>query len=101
MSATPLTAAALPAALTLDNSRAAIDAVWSMTAHERVEAMWAGRLTLSQLCVWSSRRPSEVPRLGGEFAWIAIRTPEWADAVDLHPGTVIHLPQRRQHRAAA
>ena len=27
-------------------------------------------------------RPHEVPLLGGEFAWIAMRTPEWAEATN-------------------
>ena len=56
--------------------------LWRMSRDERIRAMWAGELTLAQLCEWSSRRPSEVPRIGTEFAWIAMRTPEWAEAED-------------------
>jgi len=55
-------------------------ALWAMSRWERVAAMWRADLTLRQLSQWSSRAPHEVPKLGGEFAWIAIRTPEWAEA---------------------
>ena len=55
-------------------------ALWGMTAAERIAAMWNGELTLRQLCHWSSRRPDEVPLLAGEFAWIVIRKPDWAEA---------------------
>ena len=51
----------------------------AMTAEERVAAMWRSQLTLKQLARWSSRAPHEVPLLGGEFAWIAMRTPDWAE----------------------
>ena len=51
--------------------------LWSMSAAERVAAMWRGDLSLFQLCKWSTRRPHEVPLLGGELAWIVMRTPDW------------------------
>ncbi len=54
--------------------------LWEMTRDERIAAMWRGELTTRQLCHWSSRAQHEVPLLGGEFAWIAMRTPEWAEA---------------------
>ena len=54
-------------------------ALWAMTRDERIAAMWRGELTTRQLCQWSSRAQHEVPLLGGEFAWIAMRTPEWAE----------------------
>jgi hypothetical protein len=56
--------------------------LWSMSAAERVAAMWRGELSLYQLCKWSSRAPEEVPLLSGELAWIAIRTPEWQGDID-------------------
>lgn len=55
-------------------------ALWAMTRDERIAAMWQGDLTTRQLCQWSSRARHEVPLLGGEFAWIVMRTPEWAEA---------------------
>ena len=54
--------------------------LWAMTRDERIAAMWRSELTLRQLCQWSSRAQHEVPLLGGEFAWIVMRTPEWAEA---------------------
>jgi hypothetical protein len=68
-----------------------LEALWAMTREERVRAMWRGELSYLQLCHWSARRPDEVPRLAtdltpagerGEFAWIVMQTPEWAEADD-------------------
>jgi hypothetical protein len=56
--------------------------LWAMTPAQRVAAMWRSELTVRQLCQWSSRAPREIPLLGGEFAWIAMHTPEWAEAAD-------------------
>ena len=53
--------------------------LWRMSALERERAMWDGELSLNQLTEWTSHRPREVPRLHGEFAWITITTPEWAE----------------------
>jgi hypothetical protein len=64
-----------------------IEALWAMSRAERVAAMWRSELTRRQLSKWSSRAPHEVPLLGDEFAWIAMRTPEWAESNDHpHPG---------------
>lgn len=54
--------------------------LWEMSAAERVAAMYRGELSLFQCLQWASRRPREVPLINGEFAFIAIRTPEVADA---------------------
>ncbi len=59
-----------------------LNQLWSMTPTERVTAMYAGRLTLDQLGAWSRRYPKEVPLLNGEFWFIAITTPEIAEADD-------------------
>jgi hypothetical protein len=65
-----------------------LEALWGMTTEDRVEAMWRGELSYFQLCEWSTRAPQEVPRLAtdltpagerGEFAWIVMQTPEWAE----------------------
>lgn len=61
-------------------------ALWAMTAAQRITAMWRGQLTRRQLSKWTSRAPYEVPLLGSEFAWIAMRTPEWAEPS--HPAHV-------------
>jgi hypothetical protein len=61
--------------------------LWAMTKGQRVQAMWHGELSLAQLCKWSSRHPDEVPLIAGEFAWIVIRTPAWAEADRRAPTT--------------
>jgi len=71
-----------------------------MTKQQRIDAMWAGQLTLYQLCDWSAHRPSEVPLLGNEFAWHVMRTPEWAEASE-PKNNVLPLPSRDDHRNAA
>ena len=78
-----------------------LDALWAMTPAERIGAMWRGDLTLYQLARWSSRAQHEVPLLGGEFAWIVMRTPEWAEAADHLSDNVIYLTERQDDRAAA
>lgn len=78
--ATPTADAIRRALAPTPNSPAELAALWAMTPSERVDAMWRGELTLAQLTRWSSRRPTEVPLIGGEFAWIMIRTPSWAEA---------------------
>lgn len=54
-------------------------ALWAMSPHERVAAMWRGELTLFQLAKWAAKAPHEVPRLGGEFAFLVMRDPEWCE----------------------
>lgn len=54
-------------------------ALWAMTPEQRTVAMWAGELNRDQLYEWAKRAPDEVPRIGGEFAFIAIHTPEVAE----------------------
>jgi hypothetical protein len=56
--------------------------LWAMTPAERVEASRSGQLSLRLSLHWASRAPHEVPRLHGEFEFIAIRTPEVADAAE-------------------
>ena len=65
--------------------------LWAMTPDERVRAMHAGELSMRLCLHWASRRPSEVPLVNGEFAFVALFTPEIAD----HRGTA-----RTRHRVA-
>ena len=95
------TRAPLPTALAIRDSAEDSAALWAMTPAERIEAMWAGRLTLSQLTEWSSHRPDEVPRLGGELAYIVMRTPEWDEPHVERDTNVVQLPQRRRNDRAA
>ena len=101
MSTTNSTLAPLPLALTVRDDPAEIAALWAMTLKERIDAMWAGELSLSQLTEWSARRLHEVPRLGGELAYLMMHTPEWAEPAEQPRDNVIHLPERGEHRAAA
>ena len=78
-----------------------LDALWAMSPAQRVAAMWRGDLTLFQLTRWSSRASHEVPLLGGEFAYIVMRTPEWAETADGLSNNVIYLTERQDDRAAA
>lgn len=75
----PAGAGPLPRCLGLevDDEAQELHELWSMSPAERVAAMWRGQLSLYQLCKWSAHRPNEVPLLGGELAWIVMRTPEW------------------------
>jgi len=58
----------------------ASERLWALTAEERVAVMRRGELTLSQLCEWARRCPDEVPRLEGEYEFIALATPDVAEA---------------------
>jgi hypothetical protein len=75
----PITAPATPAQPHDNSEEEELRALWAMTSAQRVTAMWRGQLTRRQLAKWSSRTPHEVPLLGREFAWIVLRTPEWAE----------------------
>ena len=54
--------------------------LWAMSTNERRAAMYARRLSLRLCLHWASRRPQEVPLLNGEWEFIAVSTPEVADA---------------------
>jgi hypothetical protein len=94
--------AALALNIPIDDAREQqLDALWAMSSTERVAAMWRGDLTLYQLSRWSSRAQGEVPLLGGEFAWIVMRTPEWDEPHVERDTNVVQLPQRRRNDRAA
>ncbi len=94
--------APLPTALVIRDNAEDSAALWAMTPAERIDAMWNGCLTLSQLTEWSGRRPDEVPRLGGELAYIVMRTPGWDEPRVARDTNLVQLPQRRRtDRAAA
>jgi hypothetical protein len=59
--------------------------LWAMTADERRAAMFAGRLSLRLCLHWANHAPREVPLLNGEWWFIAVETPEVADADDSSP----------------
>ncbi len=41
--------------------------------------LYDGKLTFRQCFDWAARAPEEVPRVNGEFIFIACRTPEWLE----------------------
>ncbi|MHB1570194.1 MAG: hypothetical protein ACYCXW_11080 [Solirubrobacteraceae bacterium] len=53
-----------------------LQALWSLTAEQRVEAMRHGALTLEQCAAWAARHPEQVPLVNGEFEYLAILSPE-------------------------
>jgi hypothetical protein len=56
--------------------------LWQLTRDERVQAMRSGRMPLWLCLHWASRAPDEVPLIGNEWEFIAIFTPEVAEADD-------------------
>lgn len=56
--------------------KARLSALWRMTANERVAAMRRGELSLEQCAAWAARHPEEVPRVDGEYEYLAAFTPE-------------------------
>jgi hypothetical protein len=81
MPSTNSTQQPLPLLSALDRQRAAqqdrFKQLWRMTAEERVAAMWRGDLTFAECLAWSRRHPQEVPKIGGELAYIVMCAPEY------------------------
>ena len=50
-----------------------------LSADEQLDALRDERFSLSEWCAFSRRRPHHVALLGGEFAFIALSTPEWCE----------------------
>jgi hypothetical protein len=69
-------------ALQRTSRRERSQALWKMSREERVAAMHRGELTWGQLYEWASRAGHEVPRLNGEYWFIAAKTPKAAEAED-------------------
>jgi hypothetical protein len=54
----------------------------AVSPDERRAAAYRGELSLGEMLKWANRRPREVPLLNGEFFFIAVLTPEVAEADD-------------------
>ncbi len=55
---------------------------WSMTPDQRVAAFYRGEMNLRDCLAWARRYPHEPPLAAdGEYLFIAVKTPEWADEV--------------------
>jgi len=50
--------------------------LWHMSRQERIATFNRGDMTQEQMFAWAARFPREVPRINGEFAFIAANTPE-------------------------
>ena len=50
-----------------------------LSLDEQLDALRDGRFSLSEWCAFSRRRPHHVAFVGGEFAFIALSTPEWCE----------------------
>jgi len=54
--------------------------LWRMTREERVAAFYRGDLSFGDCLAWACRYPKEPPvAADGEWLFIAVTTPEWAD----------------------
>lgn len=74
----------------------------SMSAEERVDAMYDGLFTYRELSWWASRWPHQVPLINNEFAYLAAFEAEAAES-DERSAPVIELPvavERGEERAA-
>jgi hypothetical protein len=56
-----------------------LNALWKMTASERITAMRKRKLSLEQCAAWAARYPEQMPLLNGEFEYLAAFTPEVAE----------------------
>lgn len=52
---------------------------WNQGRAYRLHLYRSGVLSLSEMLAWAARAPGEVPRVNGEFEFIALHTPEVAD----------------------
>lgn len=62
-------------------ARSSLDAkgFWNLGRRYRLEMYRQGALSLSEMLAWASRAPGEVPKVNGEFEFIALHTAEVAD----------------------
>jgi hypothetical protein len=75
--------------LSLHVDEARLAAMWRMSPDERRAAAIRGELSLGEMLKWASRHPDEVPRLHGELFFIAVMTPEVADADEPAPRSAV------------
>jgi hypothetical protein len=56
-----------------------LDLLCGLSEDEQLDALRAQCFTLDEWCAFARRAPERVFMLGGEFAFIAITTPEWCE----------------------
>lgn len=60
--------------------------LWEMTPAQRLAAFYRSELSFGDCLAWARRFPNEPPLAAdGEYLFIAVNTPEWADATDAPP----------------
>ena len=71
--------------------------LWAMTVEQR-DHRDVGRRAAATANSWNGLKPAptKFPSLGGEFAWLMMFTPEFADAAEQHRNNVVQLPERSQ-----
>ncbi len=58
---------------------ARLETLYGLTEDEQLDALRLSCFTLGEWCAFARRTPGRVFMLGGEFAFIAITTPEWCE----------------------
>ena len=56
-----------------------LELLCGLSEDEQLDALRLSCFTLSEWCAFARRAPGRVFMLGGEFAFIAITTPEWCE----------------------
>ena len=56
-----------------------LELLCGLSEDEQLDALRVSCFTLSEWCAFARRAPGRVFMLGGEFAFIAITTPEWCE----------------------
>ena len=80
MPTTPQTTTSAASRTGATAAAARLEALWAMTPAERVAAYGRGELSLGACLAWARRHPHEIPiAAGGEWHFIAARTPEYLD----------------------
>lgn len=55
------------------------DGFWKQGREYRLHLYRSGALSLREMLAWAAGAPREVPKVNGEFEFIALHTPEVAD----------------------
>ena len=56
-----------------------LELLCGLSEDEQLDALRAACFTLAEWCAFARRSPDRVFTLGGEFAFIAVTTPEWCE----------------------
>ena len=56
-----------------------LEVLTQLDEDEQLDVLRAGHFTLAEWCAFARRHPYRCVRIGNEFAFIVVTTPEWAD----------------------